>query len=57
METDFLDFMERDNLFVNDSGRCVFYDRKYGFMCNHDIELDFKIEYKKIYQKYMRRAE
>lgn len=57
METDFSDFMKRDNLFVNDDSPLVFRDRHYGFVCNHDIEYDFETEYEKIYQKYIRRAE
>lgn len=57
METGFSDFMKRDHLYVDaDNGR-HFHDRKYGFLCNHDIEHDFETEYEKIYQKYMRRAE
>lgn len=57
METDFSDFMKRDHLFADAAAPLAFYDRKYGFWCNHDIEHDFETEYEKIYQKYMRRAD
>ena len=57
IETDFSDFMEKDNLFADTGNPLIFHDRKYGFVCNHDIEHDFETEYEKIYQKYMRRAE
>lgn len=56
METDFNDFMARKNLFVDADVPIVFHDKKYGFLCSHDIQNDFETEYEGIYQKYMRRA-
>ena len=56
METDFSDFMAKENLFADADNPLVFHDRKYGFPCNHDIQHDFETEYEKINQKYMRRA-
>lgn len=57
IETDFSDFMVKENLFVDADTPFVFHDKKYGFVCNHDIQHDFVTEYEKIYQRYMRRAE
>lgn len=57
METDFYDFMAKENLFVDENDSTVFHDKKYGFACRHDIQNDFATEYEGIYQKYMRRAE
>lgn len=57
IETDFRDFMQKENLEVKADNCRVFYDTKYGFYCNHDIQYDFEVEYYTIYQKYMRRAE
>lgn len=57
IETDFSDFMKRENLWFDDSNCRVFYDTKYGFHCSHDVAHNFEEEYPLIYQKYMRRAE
>lgn len=57
METDFNDFMARKNLSVDANDPKIFNDKKYGFLCNHDIQNDFETEYEEIYQKYMRRAD
>ena len=57
IETDFSDFMKKENLWFDDSDCKVFYDTKYGFKCGHDVDRDFEAEYPSIYQKYMRRAE
>lgn len=57
IETEFCDFMKRENLVVDHADQSVFIDTKYGFHCNHDITYDFDTEYPSIYQKYMRRAE
>ena len=56
IETNFSDFMLKDNLNVDVGDNKVFYDNKYGFRCNHDIRYDFEKEYDCIHQKYMRRA-
>ena len=56
METHFSDFMIKENLSVETDNHKVFYDNKYGFWCNHDIQRDFEEEYNDIYQKYMQRA-
>lgn len=56
IETDFSDFMTKENLTVDSGDNRVFYDNKYGFWCNHDIRYDFEQEYDCIHQKYMRRA-
>lgn len=57
IETDFSDFMKKENLWFNDSNCKVFYDTKYGFHCSHDVVHSFDEEYPLIYQKYMRRVE
>lgn len=57
IETDFSDFMKKENLLVDDSDHKTFSDVKYGFRCSHDIHSNFEEEYPLIYQKYMRRAE
>lgn len=57
IETQFSDFMLKENLSVETDNNRMFYDNKYGFQCNHDIQYDFEKEYDCIYQKYMRRAE
>lgn len=56
IENDFGDFMSPKNLQVIDDNPKVFYDKKYGFRCNHDISCNFEIEYPSIYEKYNRRA-
>ena len=57
METDFQDFMKKENLLIDNEDHRIFYDIKYGFRFNHDVQNDFETEYLIIYQKYMRRAE
>lgn len=57
METDFQDFMKKENLLIDSKDYRVFHDIKYGFRFNHDVQNDFEIEYSMIYRKYMRRAE
>lgn len=57
IETDFSDFMKKENLVVDQDNSKVFHDIKYGFCCNHDISGDFETEYPQIYRKYMRRVE
>lgn len=57
IETDFSDFMKKENLVVDNTDHTVFIDMKYGFRCIHDIHCDFETEYPSIYQKYMHRAE
>lgn len=56
METDFYDFMAKKNLYIDANNPKIFHDKKYGFLCNHDIQNDFETEYEGIYQKYIRRA-
>lgn len=56
METDFADFMAKENLFVDNTDRKIFHDKKYGFTCNHDVKVDFNREYDIIYQKYMKKV-
>lgn len=57
METDFSDFLFRENLEeVPDKPR-EFKDTKYNLVFNHDIKQDFNAEYVDIYKKYMRRVE
>lgn len=57
IQTDFYDFMARENLFLDANDPLIFHDRKYGFICNHDIQQNFYIEYENIFKKYMRRVE
>jgi len=45
IETDFSDFMVKENLIVNSSNHKIFRDKKYGFVCQHDIDSDFETEY------------
>lgn len=56
IETDFAEFMLRDNLHVNEKEHKVFEDGKYGFYFNHEIDKDFDDEYPEIYLKYARRV-
>lgn len=56
IETDFSDFMLKENLQVNSDKPKEFSDTKYGFWCNHDIKIDFEQEYHEIYEKYCKRA-
>lgn len=56
METDFYDFMKKENLYIDADNPKIFHDKKYGFLCNHDIQNDFETEYEEIYQKYIRRV-
>ncbi len=57
IETDFYEFMEKKNLFVDANEPWIFHDKKFGFLCNHDIQHDFETEYEEIHKKYMHRAE
>lgn len=57
MENDFSDFMSKENLSVIPDDPLRFYDKKYGFVYIHDIQHNFEIEYKKIFQKYIHRIE
>ena len=57
IENDFRDFMKKENLELIDGWEGAFKDKKYDFICNHDIHEDFEIEYSDIYAKYCRRAE
>lgn len=56
IETDFSDFMKKENLLISESNQKEFCDTKYGFRCGHDIHCNFEEEYPLIYEKYMRRA-
>lgn len=56
IEMNFLDFMNYDNLELDKTNERVFIDKKYGFICNHDIKKDFEAEWKNIHQKYKRRV-
>lgn len=57
IETDFVDFMKKENLRLDEHDSKVFIDEKYGFRYNHDVKQDFETEYDGIYKKYMRRVE
>lgn len=57
IETDFKDFMSKENLEIMKDDPKVFIDKKYGFLCNHDIKEDFEREYPDIAMKYERRVE
>lgn len=54
MDTDFIDFMDRKNLYIAPGDKLIFVDEKYGFRFNHDIDSDFEKEYDNIHNKYMR---
>lgn len=55
IDTDFSDFMVRENLKRNPSSMNVFEDIKYNLYFNHDVKSDFDVEYPDIYEKYLRR--
>jgi hypothetical protein len=57
IENDFIDFMVKDNLEIQEDNDKVFKDIKYGFVCNHDIQNNFENEYELIRNKYIRRVE
>lgn len=52
----FADFMNKDNLKVDEDNNKAFYDTKYDFYCNHDIITDFDTEFDDIKKRYYRRA-
>lgn len=54
MDTDFIDFMDRKNLYIAPGDKLIFVDEKYGFRFKHDIDSDFEKEYDNIHNKYMR---
>lgn len=56
INTDFIYFMQKENLKVKEDNPLVFTDTKYGFICSHDIQNNFEQEYHNIYIKYNRRA-
>lgn len=56
LENDFVDFMNKDNLRIDDENPKAFYDIKYGFHCNHDIENNLEEDYVEIFTKYSRRV-
>lgn len=56
IETDFSDFMIRDNLYADENDPFVFHDKKYGFTCQHDIINNLDTDYVQIQEKYTRRA-
>jgi len=57
MDTDFSDFLSRENLEEDLHNPFVYHDTKYNLVLNHDINKDFRTEYLDIYKKYMRRVE
>lgn len=57
IETDFSDFLIRENLEEVPDRPLQFRDIKYNLLFNHDIKWNFKAEYADIYKKYMRRVE
>ncbi len=57
IENSFSDFMLADNLELSLEYENTFFDKKYGFLCNHDIQESFKNEVELICRKYKRRAE
>lgn len=57
LETDFEDFLCKENLFTSEDNKKEFCDRKYGCRYIHDVDKDFEQEYHKIYVKYSRRIE
>lgn len=52
----FQDFMSKDNLELVAGAPRTFVDKKYGFMCFHDIKVDFEREYPDIKCRYDRRS-
>lgn len=52
----FSDFMSKENLEMVPDKPKEFIDKKYGFHCNHDVEISFEQEVNDICLKYARRA-
>lgn len=57
IESDFEDFLCKDNLQVINDKPNEFTDVKYDCYFNHEIKTDFTSDYAKIYNKYYRRIE
>lgn len=55
LETDFEDFLCRDNLQIVEGKPREFIDVKYGMHYNHDVKVNFEAEYDDIFAKYQRR--
>lgn len=56
IDSEFVDFMKKENLEIIENKPTVFRDKKYNFYCNHDIKENFDKEYPDIYDKYIKRA-
>lgn len=56
IDNEFIDFMKKENLEVIENKPNEFRDKKYNFLCNHDIKENFDKEYDAIYDKYIKRA-
>ena len=56
LETDFKDFLKRENIRLNCNGMQII-DRQYGFHMGHEIKVSFEDEYDSINAKYMRRID
>lgn len=57
INTDFNDFMKKENLQVSKDNPRVIKDIKYNITFNHAIKDNFELEYNAIYKKYTYRAE
>lgn len=55
LETDFADYLKRENLKSVFGKNKEFQDIKYDMYYNHDIYEDFEKEYEDVYKKYLRR--
>lgn len=56
IDSEFIDFMKKENIEVIENKPTEFRDKKYNFYCNHDIKENFDKEYPDIYDKYIKRA-
>lgn len=57
MDTDFSDFLSKENLEEDLHNPFAYCDKKYNLLLNHDINFDFRTEYPDICKKYARRLE
>lgn len=57
IDTDFSDFMVKENLEILPENAEQFMDKKNHLHFTHEVDMDFETEYINIYKKYMRRIE
>ena len=57
MESDFADFLLKENLIWKQETPSTFWDTKYGFRFPHDIKMNLDCEYEEVLEKYRRRID